>query len=395
VLENSKQAQRRILATLGVPPVMVGDTDSVNYANATEQRASFWRETIMPLQTLYCMGLSKLGADISIDNSKVAEVSQFSIRLEQDAKLAAILTVNERRARLGFAPVAAPVAAPATTPAPTKSLDAQNIEHSELLPSEVVPERVLDYKKLGWYEAPDRGYDAVQMYLQRVLEEYLDGNSDQNMVEGFAKEFAPFFAESIRQEMADAWDTAQASTFARTDGKAEKIIEEMRNSQLQIAKSMIEARGSSSFVGFSATMTKRVDAQIISAVEQGRSLNEIRLNLKQTFGEEYAGQMRTIANTEFRTAMSLVNEQFGDALRVVAKVMTKRWISMDDKFVRDDHTKLHNKHLTGTASEIKNMSFGQYIDGNPMLRYPRDTSAGAAQVINCRCVLLWEVEEYV
>jgi hypothetical protein len=233
------------------------------------------------------------------------------------------------------------------------------------------------------------------MYLQRVLEEYLDGNSDQNMVEGFAKEFAPFFAESIRAEMADAWDTAQASTFARTDGKAEKIIEEMRNSQLQIAKSMIESRGSSSFVGFTATMTKRIDAQIISAVEQGRSLNEIRMNLKQKFGEEYAGQMRTIANTEFRTAMSLVNEQFGDALRVVAKVMTKRWISMDDKFVRDDHTILHNKPLTGTASEIKNMSFGQFIDGNPTLRYPRDTSAGAAQVINCRCVMLWEIEEYV
>jgi HK97 family phage portal protein len=384
ILENSRHAQRRILAVLGVPPVMVGDTDSVNYANAIEQRASFWRETIMPLQTLYCAGLSKLGAEITIDNSKVEELSQFNIRLEQDAKLADILSINERRERLGFLPTTDAAIGVKPTPAGAKSM----------LESSVPEQRKLDYKTLGWYEAPDRGFDAVKLFLERVLQEYLDGNDNATMVDGFAKEFSPFFAESIRAEMAEAWDTASSSTFQNTDGKAAKIIEEMRNSQLNIAKSIIETRGVQAFVGFSETMTKRIDTQIIAGVDAGRSLQEIRLNLKKTFGEEYKGQMRTIANTEFRTAMSLVNEQFGEALQSVAKVMTKRWISMDDNFVRTDHQSLHGKQLTGSADTIKNMSFGQFIDGNPTLRYPRDTSAGAAQVINCRCVLLWEVEEY-
>jgi len=47
-LDVRKVAMREISAGLGVPPVMLGDTDSVNYSNAEQQKEIFWQNTELP-----------------------------------------------------------------------------------------------------------------------------------------------------------------------------------------------------------------------------------------------------------------------------------------------------------------------------------------------------------
>jgi len=57
-MEQRKMSREEILAVMGVPPVMVGLLEYASYANAREQKATFWEDTMTPL-------LTKVGATIN------------------------------------------------------------------------------------------------------------------------------------------------------------------------------------------------------------------------------------------------------------------------------------------------------------------------------------------
>ncbi len=57
-IEQRKMSREEILAVLGVPPIMVGLLEFQPNANASEQKASFWEDTMTPITT-------KIGATIN------------------------------------------------------------------------------------------------------------------------------------------------------------------------------------------------------------------------------------------------------------------------------------------------------------------------------------------
>lgn len=103
---------REIAIALGVPPELVGDSANKTYSNAQEANREFALHTIMPqadrffgaLSTRICPhypGVAYIGYDkASIDGLKGDEATMLAA-LES----CTYLTVNEKRARLGYEPV--------------------------------------------------------------------------------------------------------------------------------------------------------------------------------------------------------------------------------------------------------------------------------------------------
>ena len=118
-IEYRKENEHDILAAHNVPPVVVGRTESVNYANAQAQRRSFAKETIRPKQESFAARLYRIihqtmldvdGWTIEFDlvggedEERQAAISKARI----EAGALAGMTVNEARAELGLEPLDGP-----------------------------------------------------------------------------------------------------------------------------------------------------------------------------------------------------------------------------------------------------------------------------------------------
>ena len=116
VLEMRKFTRDEISTVTGVPPFMLGSSDSVNYNNAQEQRAAFWHETMLPeLEgefygsiNEYLVPLVQPGVEVRPDLTRIQQlVTTEAARVENATKgfQRGILTRNEARKALGSDPL--------------------------------------------------------------------------------------------------------------------------------------------------------------------------------------------------------------------------------------------------------------------------------------------------
>jgi hypothetical protein len=154
----------------------------------------------------------------------------------------------------------------------------------------------------------------------------------------------------------------------------------------------VMADGKKRFEGYSMNNMKRIHAGIAKELESGKSFDDVAVYVRQSFGEFYTGQAKTIVRTEYASAMAKASYQFGRDLGTISKRTTKTWITMDDEFTRDDHIDLDQEQVSGKAEDVPNMYFK--VGGKNYLRYPKDEAGSAKDVINCRCDLLWEVTDW-
>ena len=133
LMELMKHNIGHFRAATGCTNTVLGIAENVNRATALAELELFWKSTILPMQKLWCAAIKasplwwRFGMsneyDLAFDNSEVEWIDDFDRRLEQDGKLAPVMTVNERRERLGLKTIerlgdkfatetAAPVAAP-------------------------------------------------------------------------------------------------------------------------------------------------------------------------------------------------------------------------------------------------------------------------------------------
>lgn len=114
-LEYRTQNRKDIARAHDVPPVIIGDTDSVNYANAESQRVEFAQSTIRPkqerfaarlYQIIHVLGFGVDGWTINFklrngeNDEREAEVAQTRIEGSMGS-----MTINEARDELGKPPL--------------------------------------------------------------------------------------------------------------------------------------------------------------------------------------------------------------------------------------------------------------------------------------------------
>jgi HK97 family phage portal protein len=112
-VEAKNMAAREIALAFGVPPMLLGIPGDATYANYKEANRVLWRQTILPLAVRIVEGfagwlLPAYGRDLAL----TLDVDQVSaLHGEREAlwaRLAAVdfLTVDEKRAALGYGPMA-------------------------------------------------------------------------------------------------------------------------------------------------------------------------------------------------------------------------------------------------------------------------------------------------
>lgn len=106
-------AARDIALAFGVPPMLLGIPGDNTYANLREARLAFWEQTVLPIVEGLAQDLTAWLAHRFGDGLRLApdldEIAALSLRRERLwAKLerASFLTVNEKRAACGYAPIA-------------------------------------------------------------------------------------------------------------------------------------------------------------------------------------------------------------------------------------------------------------------------------------------------
>ena len=112
-IDGKKMSGREIAQAFGVPPMLVGIPGEATFANFREARFHLWEETILPLATKLLGSLSQwLVAEGALSSPLAFDLDQIqALQPKRDALWARIsnstfLTDNEKRALLGFPPIA-------------------------------------------------------------------------------------------------------------------------------------------------------------------------------------------------------------------------------------------------------------------------------------------------
>lgn len=138
---------------------------------------------------------------------------------------------------------------------------------------------------------------------------------------------------------------------------------------------------------------RRFDAAVRKAIESGKPLpKELQERILGRYKDRLlAHRAETIARTESITALRAGREegiqQAIDNGIIDPTKITKVWDATGDKRMREDHKIMHNKRVSGVNTPFV------FPDGS-LAQFPGDTSLGAPpeQVINCRCVVRYEID---
>ena len=104
-------AAREIALAFGVPPMLLGLPGDATYANYREANKALWRQAILPLASKILAAIAEglrptwPGAALSVDLDQVGALSEDRERLWAQISAADFLTVDEKRAAVGLAPV--------------------------------------------------------------------------------------------------------------------------------------------------------------------------------------------------------------------------------------------------------------------------------------------------
>ena len=417
--EILKDNQTAFRAATGTTNTVLGIAENVNRATAMAEMEHFWKMTILPLQYIYCAAIKhsslwkRFGLDdryeLCFDNSKVEYLDDFDRKLDADAKLAPTATINERRERLGFAIIErlADKFEVEMKPAPTQqplsfSLNQDSLETKEI--EQPIVDEMLEIKsELPKLQSPTT---RAENYFQRefarwediTLANLSDLKKAREIISKRSEKFAKGLSEILLSEMMKVYafhlkrfEKKKSFINMKAESKKDKL-----DSLLERGKRILEGkaykRSEEGFVGYSKSNMERIHEKIEEQLAEGKNFDDVASYVRLKFGDFYEGQATTIVRTEFSCAMAEATQQFGKDLSTVAKKTTKTWITMGDNFVRDSHIELDGVEISGDADKVPDEYF--ISGGSPYLRYPKDENGQPEDVINCRCDLVWDVDDW-
>ncbi len=111
-LDAKHNAAREIALAFGVPPMLLGIPGDNTYANYQEANRALWRQTVLPLAARVAAALAQWlapafgeGLRLVPDTDDIPALAADRAALWEQVARAPFLTVNEKRAMVGFPPI--------------------------------------------------------------------------------------------------------------------------------------------------------------------------------------------------------------------------------------------------------------------------------------------------
>ena len=129
------------------------------------------------------------------------------------------------------------------------------------------------------------------------------------------------------------------------------------------------------------TSRKQLRRVLLNGQKDGLPLPQISKNIRERYSPKFSrARAATIARTETHSAASFANHQVGMQFAKTQPAMKKQWIATNDVRTREAH-RIAN-------GQIVNIDSPFIVGGRPM-EYTGDPNGGAANIINCRCAVIY------
>jgi hypothetical protein len=132
--------------------------------------------------------------------------------------------------------------------------------------------------------------------------------------------------------------------------------------------------------GVGDELWENIRDEITVGLANGESTNEIATRIQNAAGFTEA-RAKTVARTELVAASNAGTHQ--QVLMIVPDAQ-KEWVS-----TTDGRTRMTHRHADGQRVPVDQA----FVVGGSTLRWPGDPGGAAGEVVNCRCTLIFDVEE--
>jgi len=134
-----------------------------------------------------------------------------------------------------------------------------------------------------------------------------------------------------------------------------------------------------------STTRKQLQRVLVAGQKDGLPLPQISKNIRERFSPKFTrSRSATIARTETHSAASFANHQQGIEYQKIQPNLNKQWVAVNDDRTREAH-RIAN-------GQVVSMDENFIVGGRPM-EYTGDPKGGAANVINCRCAIIYIDDE--
>lgn len=230
----------------------------------------------------------------------------------------------------------------------------------------------------------------IDQFLEKEVTQKQSGRGElrkllKSIFDDFEEEFVDRY-EVVNGPLAEFGysESLQTPTFNNRD--LMEIIEERGSERV---RELLGQRGTKAFDSIKSTEVEGVMGILVEGLSQGKTIDEIEEDVADRYvnQERADGRSDRVARTETGIATMVGKDA---AEKDIAKVLgddfkvTKTWIAVLDSVTRDSH-----KAVTGVHGETVDRD-KRFSNG---MRFPLDPSGPPEERINCRCDMIFNIEE--
>ncbi len=167
------------------------------------------------------------------------------------------------------------------------------------------------------------------------------------------------------------------------------VFTKQENQWERMIRSYITTQGGAKITRISGTTRNKINKIVSDGQVEGFGVDKIAKNIRTQMSEPFTRyRSALIARTETHNASSYTNQAVAESYEVPMK---KRWVSTND-----DRTRSHHSAMNGVEVDIEADFDVPYKGVTYKMKHAGDPRGGPANVINCRCVILYvEPDDFV
>jgi SPP1 gp7 family putative phage head morphogenesis protein len=225
---------------------------------------------------------------------------------------------------------------------------------------------------------------ALAREFTRVANELADSYKILDLViREHRRRLAPILSVHYTRIMREFGGKVIAAIRALPEGKSveahvEECKSEMNEQYVALVRTFVGKWTAVRVNTITETTRRRAATVIERGINEGLGEDEIGAELRDKIGGIAASRARTIARTETHSASQ--DAQF-EVAQASGLDMVKEWVAIDDDRTRDEHAEVNGDRVAMHES---------FTVGDDELLYPGDPSGSPEEVINCRCVCVYE-----
>jgi HK97 family phage portal protein len=381
-----KITKEEVFSIFQVPPVMLGQTESVNYANAHDQRKIFWELNMQPCINSFLGKWNELSEEIQPDVELYADYT--GIQELQD-----LLSKKD----LFYIGQSLGVSADEMIDKLELPFDKDSIIDEEPMPEAEEPVKAIksiiipDHIRAGYtaelkrlyidkFRTPEKKFaNEIEKHFVRMRNRLNDYLADQNLQKALSPDtlnvIKDFFAKYGVEFNAELSKLSLGACIETNDEVIQTMISRSGlQYKLAAEEYFIYSQHINNILGVNNTVYRQVEEAVASNIANMQDIGQLAERINHEF-KIAVGRSVTIARTETN---SLANDMFDRNMKA-NDVEEKTWMTSEDELVRELHIPLDGKTISVNGTYSNNLA------------YPGDHNGPAEQVINCRC---FEVAKY-